>query len=178
MTETYWLSDDGLVPNNDQLPAVVYRAALPVGADAETDIIRHFADNGWANAWVNGIYPFHHYHATVHEVLGIARGQAIAQLGGASGPTLHLSAGDAVIIPAGTGHCRLGQSSDLSVVGAYPEGAGWDLVRATSEARLAALPVIALVPVPRLDPVLGGSFTRYPARRHSGSNAPPAPPEA
>lgn len=155
--ETYRLLDDGLVPNNPGIPARVYRHAFPAGT-TEHMIETHFQHHGWANSWVNGIYPFHHYHATVHEVLGIAKGTANVQLGGPAGPVLELAAGDAVMIPAGVGHCRLEATADLSVVGAYPDGADWDLVRATPEARLASLPQIARVVMPKSDPVLGGAF--------------------
>ncbi|MGD9805776.1 MAG: hypothetical protein AB7E81_10385 [Hyphomicrobiaceae bacterium] len=157
LIETYWLSDDGLVPNNSAIPALVYRGAFG-SLMSEQFIEDHFRRNGWSNAWVNGIYPFHHYHATVHEVLGIASGEAKVQFGGPAGPILDLPTGDAVMIPAGVGHCRIGASADLSVVGAYPEGADWDLVRATPEARQAALAQISAVPPPRLDPVLGKAF--------------------
>ncbi len=156
--EVLKLADDGLVPNNPALAARIYRAALPAGAGAERQLEAHFARNGWSNAWVNGIYGHHHYHATAHEVLGLAQGLARVQLGGPSGPIVDLRAGDGVLIPAGVGHCCLGASSDLSVVGAYPEGANWDHVRATPQARLAALVEIRRVPMPSSDPVLGGAF--------------------
>lgn len=156
--ESYWLADDGLVPNNPTLPALLYRGSFGAGTLTERSIENHFRRNGWTNAWVNGIYPFHHYHATVHEVLGIAAGRAAVQLGGPAGPVVELRAGDAVLIPAGVGHCRIDASASLSVVGAYPDGADWDLVRATPEARLAALAQISAVPAPRRDPVLGTAF--------------------
>jgi len=159
--ESYRLTDDGLVPNNPELPALVYRRAFGAGAGASA-IEAHFQRHGWANAWVNGIYPFHHYHATVHEVLGIASGAAKVQFGGPSGPILELAAGDAVLIPAGVGHCRIEATSDLCVVGAYPDGADWDLVRATPEARAAALRQIATVAAPRSDPIFGGAIVGGP----------------
>jgi uncharacterized protein YjlB len=155
--EALWLDDDGLVPNNPTLPAVVYRHAFREQWTAH-QIEEHFRRNGWSNAWVNGIYPFHHYHATVHEVLGIAAGTVDVQFGGPKGPTVTLRAGDAVLIPAGVGHCRIGPEAGLSVVGAYPDGADWDLVRASMDARPAAIERIAGVPRPRLDPVLGSTF--------------------
>ena len=152
------LDDDDLVPNNPRLPRTVYRSAIPDGrGSAEQRCIALFAGHGWGSAWVNGIYPFHHYHATVHEVLGLARGWAEVQFGGPAGPVLHVEAGDIVLIPPGVGHCRIVASDDLSVVGAYP-GPGEvavDLQRATPEARLASLPLIAQVPDPQTDPVLG-----------------------
>jgi uncharacterized protein YjlB len=154
--EQHVLADDGLVPNNPRVAARIYRSALPAGNDAERRIEAHFAQHGWSNAWVNGIYPFHHYHATVHEVLGVARGEARVQFGGPAGPIVDLRAGDGVLIPAGVGHCRISASDDLSVVGAYPGGADWDLVRATPEAREDAIARIARVPLPEMDPVLGG----------------------
>lgn len=156
--EVLALADDGLVPNNARLAARIYRSALPTGANAEQKIEAHFAGNGWSHAWVNGIYAHHHYHPGAHEVLGLARGSARVQLGGPSGPIVDLVAGDGVLVPAGVGHCCLGASRDLSVVGAYPEGADWAHVRATPEARGDALPRIARVPLPGCDPVLGGEI--------------------
>ena len=157
--ERYALSDDGLVPNNATLPLMVYRAVLPaIGPDAERRIITQFAANGWSNAWINGIYDFHHYHATAHEVLGLARGWADVQFGGPGGPVVRVQAGDAVLVPAGVGHCRRAASPDLSVVGAYPGGADWDLVRATPEARVRSIALIAKVARPVSDPVVGGAI--------------------
>lgn len=159
--EEHLLFDDGLVPNNPDLPLKVYRAAFVAGdADAEQRIEKLFAENGWSGAWVNGIYPFHHYHATAHEVLGLARGWAEVQFGGSKGPRVAVQAGDAVLIPAGVGHCRMDGSEDLSVVGAYPGGVDADLKRATPADRLAALPLIARVPVWPQDPITGRAGLR------------------
>ena len=83
VVETYCFADDGVVPNS-RLPLVVYRGALPAGSDRAAACERMFAENGWPDAWRNGIYPHHHYHSTAHEVLGIARGLAQVRLGGAS----------------------------------------------------------------------------------------------
>jgi uncharacterized protein YjlB len=151
---------DGFVPNNPALPFVCYRGGLDLAAcDAEQGIIRHFAANSWGDAWINGIYPFQHYHATAHEVLGIARGRALVQFGGPSGPQLEVSAGDAVFIPAGVGHCRLDMSGDLSVVGAYPEGQTADLRRDTVGDFRDAAEHIAKVGLPGRDPVTGAPYT-------------------
>jgi uncharacterized protein YjlB len=165
--EAVWLAEDaaGCVPNNARVPLVVYRQAFDAGdAAAERRIEALFARNGWSGAWVNGIYPFHHFHATTHEVLGIARGSARVQFGGPSGPVLELAAGDAVMIPAGGGHCRKSSAADLSVVGAYPGGADWDLRRANAEDYRSALPLIAAVPPPSCDPVLGADGPACKAR--------------
>lgn len=157
-TQTIWLADDGLIPNNASLPLIVYRQVFAANdAAAEERIEAVFAVNGWSGAWVNGIYPFHHYHATTHEVLGLARGRAQVQFGGPSGPVLDIAAGDAVMIPAGVGHCRLSLATGLSVVGAYPGGSDWDLRRATPEDYRAAVPLVAAVAAPLCDPILGAA---------------------
>src|SRR5581483_9330476 len=78
--ETYCFADDGTVPNS-ALPLVVYRGALPESGDRAVSCEAMFARNGWPDAWRNGIYPYHHYHSTAHEVLGIARGHARVRIG-------------------------------------------------------------------------------------------------
>lgn len=162
--EQVLLKDDGLVPNNPLLPLLVYRGAFDRSGlqGAEAVIEAHFARHDWRNAWVNGIFDFHHYHATSHEVLGIARGWAEVQFGGPSGPTVRVAAGDVVMIPAGVGHCLRDAAGDLSVVGAYPRGVDYDLKRATPENHARALMEIPEVPLPANDPVLGagGPATR------------------
>jgi len=118
----------GSVPNNP-LPAQPYRAALK-GRTAE-QIEEHLAERGWTNSWRNGIYDFHHYHSTAHEVLVIARGQARLTLGGEGGPGVQVGEGegDVLLLPAGTGHRNDGSSADLLVIGAYARGREWDLCR-------------------------------------------------
>jgi uncharacterized protein YjlB len=157
--ECHHFADDGLVPNNPELALIVYRGAFTWHdsdrSKAEKLIDAHFAKNGWSNSWVNGIFDYQHYHATAHEVLGIARGSAEVQFGGPGGPVLPVAAGDVVLIPAGVGHCRKSASSDLSVVGAYPGGMNYDTQRATPENHARSLAKIAAVPPPATDPVLG-----------------------
>ena len=162
-TQTWLLGDDGLVPNNSTLPLVLTDSVFAEPPDdPETALLQLFERNGWSNGWVNGIYPYHHYHATSHEVLGVARGTAKVQFGGAEGPIVEVAPFQVVIIPAGVGHCRLSSSRGLSVVGAYPGGCDWDLKRATPEARLTALGEIERVPLPLTCPIGGkdGPMTR------------------
>jgi len=151
------LADDGIVPNNPGLPMIVYGQCLQFGAlDPDHFVQNLFLENGWGKCWIDGIFPFQHYHSTAHEILGISRGWAKVQFGGPNGGmVLTVRAGDAVLLPAGTGHCNLGASRDLSVVGAYPPGQDWDLLRDRESDRLLALENIPHVPLPETDPVFG-----------------------
>ena len=155
MPLAFVFTDDGLIPNSP-LPFLVYKGVVDAGAShPEAAIEKLFAANGWGAMWRNGVYDFPHYHATVHEVLGIARGHAKVRFGGEGGAALEIAAGDVAILPAGTGHQCIASSPDFSVVGAYPPGPPMDLVRPSKEARARALKTIAQVAVPKTDPVLG-----------------------
>jgi uncharacterized protein YjlB len=148
-------ADDGLVPNNP-MPFLVYKNVVALDrGEPEATIEKLFGANGWGAMWRNGVYDFLHYHATVHEVLGIARGNARVRFGGDKGKALEISAGDVAILPAGTGHQRLSASDDFSVVGAYPPGPPMDLQRPSPEAHVKALKTIPKVALPKTDPVMG-----------------------
>jgi uncharacterized protein YjlB len=153
--ELYRLVDDGAIPNNEALPLMVYRAALPPGADPAGAFEALFARNGWSGGWRNGIYPYHHYHSTAHEVLGIAKGQARVRFGGDKGETVAVRAGDVVVVPAGVGHKKESASADLLVIGAYPDGRGPDLCTGKGDERPRVLANIAKVSMPDADPVFG-----------------------
>lgn len=150
------LEDDGLFPNNPVLPLLVYKGAVFLHPDDEAEhILDIFARNGWTNGWKNGIYDYHHYHSTAHEVLGIFCGTADVQLGGPDGVCVELSRGDVVIIPAGVAHKRLKASDDFLCVGAYPEGQSYDMNEGREGERERAIANIERVPLPVLDPVFG-----------------------
>jgi uncharacterized protein YjlB len=148
-------ADDGLVPNNP-MPFLVYRGAVDIeSGHPEKTIEGLFGANGWGDMWRNGVYDFPHYHATVHEALGIARGHARVRFGGDRGKVFEVAAGDVAILPAGTGHQCLVASADFSVVGAYPPGARMHVTRPTPENYEKALKTIPQVRLPDTDPVMG-----------------------
>ncbi len=154
MTEphTFTFGDDGSIPNSS-LPLLVYREAVPHDAAA---IERRFADNQWPPAWRDGVHPFHHFHSTAHEALGVARGEARVLFGGPGGKVLTVKAGDVVVVPAGVAHCNQGQSSDLLIVGAYPANAASpDLRHGKPNEHEAAKHAVEAVPLPNADPVQG-----------------------
>ena len=155
--QTFHFKDDGETPNNPTLPLLVYRKALALEgvSDPATVFERTFATHGWGDGWRNGIYPFLHFHTAAHEVLGIARGRAAVEFGGAGGQVLTVEAGDVVVLPAGTGHRRVEASRDLLVVGAYPRNGSFDQRRPGEVDAGTARAAIARVPLPEQDPVEG-----------------------
>lgn len=165
--ETYRFADDGKFPNS-ALPLLVYRAALAADAAAMETA---FAAHDWSNSWRDGIFRYHHFHSTAHEVLGIAAGWVQVAFGGPSGQTVAVRAGDVVVIPAGVAHRNMGQSADLLVVGAYPGGADYDIRRGDPAEHEAAVRAIAAVKLPESDPVLGRDGG---LRRLWGHTRPPA----
>ena len=60
-----------------------------------------------------------------------------------------------LVLPAGTGHCNEGSSSDLLVIGAYPDGMPWDIRRGDPAEHDEAVANIRAVPLPRADPLDG-----------------------
>jgi uncharacterized protein YjlB len=151
---TFVFEDDGLVPNS-VLPLVLYRDAIDVDTDAEQTIEQVFGGNGWGGLWRNGIYDYQHYHSTVHEALGVARGHALVLFGGERGAALQIAAGDVAILPAGTGHKCLFASHNFKVVGAYPPGEKMRVTLPTYDNHRTALQLIPAVPRPETDPVGG-----------------------
>ncbi len=146
--------DDGSIPNNPNLPLLVYPRALAEPEQETSRCKELLAGNGWGGAWVGGVFSYHHYHSTSHEVLCVVGGSASISFGGPEGETVE--AGDVVVIPAGVGHCNQGSGSDFAVVGAYPRGQeSYDLCTGEEGERPEVLENIRAVPLPRADPLFG-----------------------
>ena len=150
------LGERGVFPNNDRLPLLIYQGAFPFKDKQDPDLIAEtFANNKWSGSWRNGLYPFHHYHSTAHEVLGVYTGSVRIEFGGDEGLILAAGAGDVLILPAGLCHKNLWSSHDFRVVGAYPSGTTWDMNYGKEGERPQADENIARVPLPPNDPVYG-----------------------
>ncbi|MBB3103104.1 cupin domain-containing protein [Azomonas macrocytogenes] len=163
--EQLQLFSDGRTPNSAH-PVLVYRA-LPLGTeDLASRFERLFASHLWPAQWRAGFYDYHHYHSTAHEVLGIARGSARLLLGGEKGVEIDVCAGDALVLPAGTGHCQLAASPDLLVVGGYPVEQVYDEVRPDERTHDAAVARIAKVTIPVMDPLAGSQGALVSLWRH------------
>lgn len=158
---SYRLEANGAVPNNPRCPVLVYPAVAPATQDAERETASYFevlfARHGWGNGWRNGIFPYHHFHSTAHEVLGIYSGWAEVAMGGENALTVTVRTGDVVVVPAGVAHKKIRSGDGFACVGAYPVGQMPDQCRpgtgnVVPPAQAAAVEV---VPLPGNDPVFG-----------------------
>jgi uncharacterized protein YjlB len=168
----FMFTDTGAVPNNPTLPLLIYKKAVRLNHATDPAAVFEtlFESNGWGRSWRNGIYDYVHYHSSVHEVLGIARGSARLRFGGEAGKALDVSAGDVAVLPAGTGHQCLEASGDFLVVGAYPAEGEYDECTGKLEERNFARDAIARTPVPKRDPVYGEAGLRRLWRKYKGAH--------
>ena len=162
--DTFTFEDDGSIPNHPSWPLVVYWDVFDEEGDYASALEDCFEENRWVGSWRNGVFAYHHYHSTSHEVLGVARGTAQITFGGERGETLRITAGDVAVLPAGIGHCRREAGSDFLVVGAYPQGQeDYDLCTGKSDERPEALEHIRQAARPGADPLYGtdGPLLQY-----------------
>ena len=100
-----------------------------------------------------------------------------------------LSVGDALVLPAGTGHFRADAAANFQVCGAYPPGQeNYDTLRLGDPRPPDLLARIARLPLPRTDPIYGadGPLTKvwkardtaHLRRRVKARLATPPPPSA
>jgi uncharacterized protein YjlB len=156
--------DDGRIPNNSELPLLFYPQVCEKDSPSPSGCKELLVQHGWRGTWVNGVFSYHHYHSTSHEVLIVVGGEARLTFGGPEGETIEVEAGDAVVIPAGVGHCNEDSSSDFSVIGAYPRGQeSYDLRTGEEGERPEVLENIRKVSLPETDPLFGeeGPLLRY-----------------
>ncbi|RCV89225.1 cupin domain-containing protein [Billgrantia montanilacus] len=157
-------ADDGRIPNSRL--ATLHFHSRGVNPVLDRDAIaehfeRLFAANGWQPSWRGGVYDYHHYHSITHEAFGVLSGWGKLRLGGERGDDVELRTGDALVLPAGTGHCHLESSDDFLLLAAYPEDQReLDLLPADPVEHFAAVARIVKVSIPPCDP-LGGDTGRW-----------------
>jgi len=152
--EAYRFASAGWCPNNPGYPLIVYRNVCAEDAEEMAKWFEaRFDENGWPPAWRYTVYDFAHFHSNTHEVIGAYRGCASIRFGDFAGQTIEISAGDAVLIPAGVSHQRLAASPDFIAVGAYPRGFDPDQIR-KGESHGDFKETVADVPVPKTDPLV------------------------
>jgi uncharacterized protein YjlB len=157
--EAMLLRKNGWMPNNERLPVLLYRAAFDASSANSVGRVEDLlAKSGWDPQWRNGVFAYHHYHSTSHEVLGFAAGEARIILGGEGAKEVTVRAGDIALLPCGTGHCRVSASADFLVVGAYALGQNWDLLKGAPDA--AAVARMKNLPFPEKDPV-GAPLSKF-----------------
>jgi uncharacterized protein YjlB len=153
-----WQAPPGdAIPNHPRFAVLVYRgvAGIEDAQTAQEVLGRH----GWGGSWVDGVFDFHHFHSNAHEVLAVVAGRATLELGGPGGDEFAVSAGDVLVLPAGTGHRRASASGGFTVVGAYPRGQeDYDLLREADDAARAR---IGALPAPPEDPVGGDGIAGW-----------------
>ena len=151
-----WFAADGWVPNNRRLPLLFYRSGVKAGGrDPASAFEDAFRRNGWSPEWRNGVYGFHHYHSTAHEILGFAAGTARLLLGGPNGFEVTVS-------PAIARCCR--PARDIAGWRRARIFWWWAAIRPISRGTCGARPSakrrkreMAKVPFPNSDPVLGAA---------------------
>ena len=95
--ETHVFEDGRGIPNS-RLPVLIYHDVQEAREAPECEVL--FDRNGWRGAWLDGIFSFHHFHSTAHEVLGIVAGSGAVILGGPDGRRFEIRRGDVFVLPA------------------------------------------------------------------------------
>jgi uncharacterized protein YjlB len=150
------LAAGGAIPNHPQWPLLVYPGAVAIaGVDPAVAFEALFERNRWPAAWRNGVFPFHHFHTTAHEALGVYSGEVTVQFGGDGGVVVTAEPGDVIVLPAGTGHKKLSSRGALGIVGAYPAGQHADTCTPLLANARRSAAAVARVPLPECDPVCG-----------------------
>ncbi|MEK4438690.1 hypothetical protein [Paenibacillus sp. FSL K6-2862] len=150
--ETFYFKDDGVIPNNPNLPVLLYKGVWSKDPSRAESLLN---SNNWGNSWINGVFDYHHFHSNAHEALAVVSGFVQLILGGDKGQRVYLQTGDIVVLPAGTGHKRLEASSDFRIAGAYPGGTSYNTRTGDPRERPEVLREIGNVPIPETDPVYG-----------------------
>ncbi|KAL1960372.1 hypothetical protein VTO42DRAFT_8332 [Malbranchea cinnamomea] len=112
---------------NSPLPVLLYRNVLPKPYSEESTSA-FLAGKDWEKRGVFGHIPTYHFHPNTHECYGIFQGSSTLIIGRGEkddkgGVLIPVSAGDVIVIPAGTTHCCSNSRGNYRYVGVYPKGA-------------------------------------------------------
>lgn len=152
-------------PNNS-LPVLFYKGAAEKWlnhSNAAEAVLSHFEKNGYSNGWVNGIFNYHHFHSTTHEVLACIAGEGSIQLGGPEQSTYTITKGDVLLLPAGIAHKKIQATNNFQIAGAYPNGLKPDIQKGNHSDYEKVKRVISDISLPQKDPVEGpnGPLIQY-----------------
>jgi uncharacterized protein YjlB len=118
------IPDHGRFPNSASgLPVAHYHPFDPVNAasvnpsSVEALVCKH----GFQPQWRYAMFDFYHFHSTTHELLVPFRGTATFVLGGTE--HVDVSAGDVLLLPAGTARRAEKMEGNFCMVGSYPTNA-------------------------------------------------------
>jgi uncharacterized protein YjlB len=76
--KTSRLAPDGSLANNPRLPLLLYPQAVALNDKAPATVFEtRFQIHRWGATRCNGVFTFHQYHSTAHEVPGVYRGKPI-----------------------------------------------------------------------------------------------------
>ncbi len=148
-------------PNSARFPLLLYQSAVDRESVSPEWFENRFSAHRWSLSWRNGVYSYHHFHSSAHEVLGCYSGSARVLFGGPGGLIATLNTGDAVVIPAGVGHCLVESSDEFRVVGAYPDGTRPDTMEGRDTEYPEAQARSTAVPIPDSDPLDGSDGPIY-----------------
>lgn len=201
--KVYHLDPTERIPNSPH--ALLHYPGVFDPAGPATQAFDSFRENGWQTQWIfrYGNSQASHYHSKSHECMAVLNGQASIRFGvadispdleentygssyEAGGVTVHVTAGDVLVIPAGVSHKTYdtvprgefklltpGDGSGIeaddtraavasiefdgfTMIGAYPTGCEWDF-QTDGTADRSTWSAIWGVPRPAKDPCFGES---------------------
>ena len=149
--ETWQAPPGDTIPNHPGFPVLVYRGT---GMRDPMTARSRFAEHGWGGSWVDGVFDYHHFHSTSHEVLAVVAGGRRSSSAARRARRSRSRRATSSSSPPAPGTGGRGATARSRVVGAYPAGQeDYDLLRGDDPAEVAdARERIAALGAPPEDP--------------------------